>query len=44
MNEDIYKPVLRIKYSLCSQSIRDIVKDKYPKYYNNLFSNKSFHF
>ena len=39
MNEDIDKPVLRMKYNSYSQSIRDIIKDKYPKYYNKLFSN-----
>ena len=39
MNEDTDKPVLRMKYNIYSQSIRDITKDKYPKYYNKLFSN-----
>ena len=39
MNEETDKPVLRMKYNSYSQSIRDIIKDKYPKYYNKLFSN-----
>ena len=39
MNEETDKPVLRMKYNSYSESIRDIIKDKYPKYYNKLFSN-----
>ena len=32
INEDTDKPVLRINYDSYSQSIRNIIKDKYLKY------------
>ena len=38
MNEDTNKPILGMKFNSYSQSIRDKINKKYPKYYNKLFS------
>ena len=35
-NEDI--PIMRMRYNSYSPTIKDEFKNKYPKYYNNLFN------